>query len=491
MSESTFTRLKAFLAEPEEAVSWVVADLLPTGGLSLLGAKPKVGKSTLARAIAHAVSTGLPCLGRQTSRGLVLYVSIEERRSDVRRHFALLGDEDDPDLVVHVGPVPGTPKGANREGIRRHRLAWLTAQLERYRPVLVVIDTFALFIALKDANDYSEVNEVAAPLIALARSSGTHFLFTHHARKQEAELIDALVGSTGIVGAVDTVMLLRRHPDGSRTIQSNQRVGLEFDETLLQLDKTTGTLSTAGTVEDARLDAAIQRLVSFLSFPSRSGTPATESELLKAVEGRADLLVRAIREAVSRGTLRRTGDGKPRKPYYYSLPGNEIRTRYERDERNEGNERNERDETDDESLVLSFPSFPGSTDPAADLAELRRQIQTPSRGRDSLGRRLPGKSLDGCVERGLDQLENATECLGTWLEDKRLKKFPDFDDWLEKLAEHREVIDGILRRAESAESTDQIRPQTAAELCACSEPAVAWSADEGFCSACWERRCRP
>jgi hypothetical protein len=350
-SASTFVRLKAFLAEPEERVSWVIEGLLPSGGLSVLGAKPKVGKSTLARVMAHAVSTDTACLGRQTTRGLVLYVSIEERRSDVRRHLALLGSVNDPGLLVHVGPVPGRPSGTSREAIRRHRVAWLTAQLERFEPSLVVIDTFALFMSLKDTNDYSEVTEAAAPLIALARTSGAHFLFTHHARKQDAELIDALVGSTGIVGFVDTVMLLRRHRDGTRTIETNQRVGVEFDETVLTLDKTTGMVGIGGSLDDAHLEAVIQRyLVRLVRVSS-----ATESELRADVTGPNELLARALREAVRRGLIVRSGLGKPGKPYLYSL----SRTRGETDKTDDTDKTDYTDKTDDTVSSVSSVS-PGN-----------------------------------------------------------------------------------------------------------------------------------
>jgi hypothetical protein len=45
----TFTPMKELLNEPEEQTRWLVEDHLPAGGNSLLVAKPKVGKSTLAR----------------------------------------------------------------------------------------------------------------------------------------------------------------------------------------------------------------------------------------------------------------------------------------------------------------------------------------------------------------------------------------------------------------------------------------------------------
>lgn len=45
----SLTQLCDLLNEPEEAVPWTVDGLLPAGGVSLLVAKPKTGKSTLAR----------------------------------------------------------------------------------------------------------------------------------------------------------------------------------------------------------------------------------------------------------------------------------------------------------------------------------------------------------------------------------------------------------------------------------------------------------
>jgi hypothetical protein len=45
--------------------------------------------------------------------------------------------------------------------------------------------------------------------------------------------------------------------------------------------------------------------------------------------------------------------------------------------------------------------------------------------------------------------------------------------------------------ASGAESTDPEQPQTQPELCGCGEPAVAWSADDGWCAPCWAKRCEP
>jgi hypothetical protein len=64
-----FTCLGDLLAEPAEAVRWLVADHLLVGGDSLLVGKPKTGKSTLVRALALSVARGEDFLGWKTTKG--------------------------------------------------------------------------------------------------------------------------------------------------------------------------------------------------------------------------------------------------------------------------------------------------------------------------------------------------------------------------------------------------------------------------------------
>jgi hypothetical protein len=352
---ATFKRLSDFLAESDEPVNWILEGLLPVGGLSLLIAKPKVGKSTLARYIAHCVARGVACLGRRVHVGPVLYISIEERRRDVRAHFAQLGNADDLDLHVHVGPVPGTPAGNKRDAIRRHRLAWLATEIKRLRPVLVVIDTWGRFVAVKDGNDYAEATDATDPVIALARETNTHLLFTHHAKKGDGELTDSVLGSTAIVGSVDTVLLERRQRDKVRTLESNQRVGDDLDELVLLLDKDGGTLRLAGTLENARLDELIRRILVRL-VPERW---ITEKQLREGVDGRDGDVGHALREAVRRGLVIRKGEGKPNKPHLYARTG----TRDERDDRDDGDKRDKRDDSFFSGSRPSRPSSPNSAPP--------------------------------------------------------------------------------------------------------------------------------
>ena len=82
-----FTELKALLKEPEEDRPWLVDGLLPMAGFSIVGAKPKVGKSTLARNLALTIARGETFMDRKTAQGPVVYLALEEKRSEVQRHF--------------------------------------------------------------------------------------------------------------------------------------------------------------------------------------------------------------------------------------------------------------------------------------------------------------------------------------------------------------------------------------------------------------------
>src|SRR2546426_12350319 len=104
--QPALTHIRDLLAEPDDAVSWIVDGLLPAGGLSVFGGKPKGGKSTTARAIALRVSRGEPVLGRTTTKGPVVYLGLEDPRRVTKGHLRALGAQPDDDLYVFTGHRP-------------------------------------------------------------------------------------------------------------------------------------------------------------------------------------------------------------------------------------------------------------------------------------------------------------------------------------------------------------------------------------------------
>ena len=193
------THLGDLLQEPEEEVSWIVEGLLPAGGVSLLVAKPKTGKSTLARGCALAVARGKNFLGRHTSCGKVVYLALEEKKSEVRKHFADLGADGNEQIFVHCSAAP-------QEAVEE-----LLEVVKCERPVLVIVDPILRLARLRDANDYAQVNLAMEPLVTMAREFNTHLLLIHHMGKGErADATDQILGSTAFSAAVDTNLMTKK-----------------------------------------------------------------------------------------------------------------------------------------------------------------------------------------------------------------------------------------------------------------------------------------
>jgi hypothetical protein len=300
-----FTHMSILLAEHEEETRWLVEDHLPLGGDSLLVAKPKVGKSTLARCLALAVARGDDFLGCHTAQGPVFYLALEEKRAEVRRHFRAMGARDDDPIFVFCATSPA-------DG-----LVQLTDAMQEEKPVLVVVDPLFRFVRMRDGNDYAAVTNSLEPLHGLARSSDAHVLAVHHLGKGERQGGDGVLGSTALFAAIDTLLIMKRN-DKYRTLSSIQRYGTDLEEITLQYDPDIRTLSAGVSRSEADQSEAAKAIVEFLETQPE---PVGESTIHASVEGRKTVMVKALRQAVKDGTIIRTGAGKKNDTYRYSVPG--------------------------------------------------------------------------------------------------------------------------------------------------------------------------
>jgi hypothetical protein len=302
-----FTRLGDLLNEPEEQVRWLVEGHLPGGGDSLLVAKPKVGKSTLARCLALAVARGDDFLGCRTSQGPVFYLALEEKRSEVKRHFQAMGARQDDPIFVFCSTAPA-------DG-----LAQLRAAAEREKPVLIIVDPLFRFTRIKDGNDYAAVTNALEPLHAFARECGAHVLAVHHAGKR-GDGGDSVLGSTALFGAVDTLLLMKRS-DRYRTLSSIQRYGTDLEEITLDYDSDTRTLS-AGVARSEADEAEARKAIS--EYLATQTEPVEENLIHEAIEARRATKQKALRKLVDAGKVKRTGTGKKGDRYRYQNAGTQV-----------------------------------------------------------------------------------------------------------------------------------------------------------------------
>ena len=293
-----FSTLDDLLAEPEEEVAYVWERTLPAGGISICAAKPKVGKSTFVRNLVVAILRGTPFFGRAITPGAVVYLCLEEKRAEIAGHFRRMGASGG-NLYIHTGRAPDDA------------LAALTIAIAEYRPVFAVIDPLSRFVRLNDANAYAEVARAMEPIIDLARTSGCHIVCVHHAGKGERTGGDALLGSTALFGAVDTLLMMKRR-DQVRTIETMQRYGEDMEETVVYLDSETGIVTMGGDLATMLMGQAQAAVLAAMGNDT-----LTEPDIRARVGGNESTTGKALRALVDEGKVARTGKGKRGDPYQY------------------------------------------------------------------------------------------------------------------------------------------------------------------------------
>ena len=322
----SLTPLAELMREPEETVLWLLDKLLPAGGLSLLAAKPKTGKSTLARCLALAVARGEEFFGRPTVAGPVVYLALEEKRAEVRKHFADLGARGDEPIHIHCAAAPV------------EAILSLVEVVKQIKPVLVIIDPVLRMVRVRDANDYAQVSAALEPLMSIARQYSTHVLLVYHLGKGErADATDAILGSTAFFAAVDTALVMKRS-ELHRTLQSRQRYGTDLPETILEFEPVSRKVWLG--VEKSEADA---RRVdqSILEYLERSEGTRTEVEIDDAVKGRNEAKRKELRVLVEEGAVIRSGSGTKGDPFKYAkcsdpCPSHIVGTRVQESDKGTG-----------------------------------------------------------------------------------------------------------------------------------------------------------
>jgi predicted ATP-dependent serine protease len=162
-----------------------VDGLIARGTLTLLGAHPKAGKTTL---LIHACRAWV----QQNLR--VVYLSEDSRavwRERVKR-FPELGA-----LILNAIP-------------RAHPENWARAVRE-LEPDIVIVDTIRRFMPAKDENDSASVSLALAPFVDLQQElPRTAIVLVHHTKKSlssDGEITD-IAGSHAFTAEVDAILLL-------------------------------------------------------------------------------------------------------------------------------------------------------------------------------------------------------------------------------------------------------------------------------------------
>jgi hypothetical protein len=189
---------------------FVVPGIVPHG-TTLLGGRPKAGKTTLTMQISYAVAEehGTVLGVRLDQQGDVLLLALEDTEERLQRRFRQMFPNARAwprRLYVHyVWPT-----------LAQGGLDYLEEVMDAYANLaLIAIDSWPLFrgpVAGKGgySQDYTDMDRVSA---RVRRRSASLLLTTHTTKtksQQDGEEIDFIQDTTGITAGVDTVLVMKR-----------------------------------------------------------------------------------------------------------------------------------------------------------------------------------------------------------------------------------------------------------------------------------------
>ena len=197
------------LSEPVEADVYIVDKILPPG-VTLLCGHQKIGKSWLALKLCLCATRGVDLWGYKTKHCKAMYCCLEDTRKRIRKRY---------DGLVEAAEElqETTPAGWLDFRFQCPKLDnGLVEELEQYveenpECKLIVIDTLLMITPRMNdspyANDYNNI-------VALKKFADKYeiaIVLIHHTRKlKAADPFDEILGTTGLNGAADAMMLLSR-----------------------------------------------------------------------------------------------------------------------------------------------------------------------------------------------------------------------------------------------------------------------------------------
>lgn len=213
---------------------WLVEHVLPLGALGVLWGRSGDLKSWVANDLCMRIATGTPWFGRETRRGLVLYVAAEGAYgfgSRVRAWRQFKG-EGLPKPLFKLIPHAVAITGEDLD----HMVAAILA-LDA-RPSLIVLDTLARTFGVGDENKQADMNAYVTAADRLRDATGATVLIVHHSGVGDGQRER---GSSVLRGAADTMIKVARDGDRlrlvNRTPEGKQKDAEEFDDIRLRVQK--------------------------------------------------------------------------------------------------------------------------------------------------------------------------------------------------------------------------------------------------------------
>ena len=297
--------LDAIAAQPPAPARWALPGLLPEGVILLAG-KPKMGKSWLALDLGLAVAAGATALGTfPAEQEHVLYLGLEDNERRIyERTQKMLPGQKLPGAFIWAGVWAPLIEGGLED---------LQSFLHTYTSTrLIIIDTLVRVRSMRTANSsiYGEDYATITPLKHLAEQYNISIMLVHHLRKSgAADVMDEISGTTGLTGATDCNMVLRRERGQNAATLAITGRDVEEQSLSLLFHEPTGRWSmVTPTSTKRKLSPERQAIVDLLQ---QEGPTLTAPEISQHLHKSANATANLLHEMEKQGIL-----FKPSRGYY-------------------------------------------------------------------------------------------------------------------------------------------------------------------------------
>jgi hypothetical protein len=221
---------RAAMKKPK--VRWLLHGLLPAGDLTIIGGRPKVGKTRLAMAMVAAVlnGEGMFDLPSPLQECPVVLVTDDQSDADTNAMLEALKVWDHPRLIT-----------SSSFRLSESDLDGLLELVKAHPGALVVLDSLrSISRVLSHGENDPEIGTTLYDLKQAVIDAGGTLLLIHHCNKTESLVgVEALSGHSAIAGAANTILTLhyivngKGQPDKSgseRRLVREARTGGGFDD---------------------------------------------------------------------------------------------------------------------------------------------------------------------------------------------------------------------------------------------------------------------
>ena len=213
-------------------VEYLIDGILPAVGLCMIAAPPKYGKSYLVLDLSTCIAQGVPFLGFTTHKAGVLYLALEDSPNRIKERV----------MQVNGGTYPENVNLLFSVDLLEDDLMKGLLEIMKLIPQtkMIIIDTLQVVReSTKNEASYASDYKEMRIFKQFAEKMGICILLVHHCRKTIDALdpLNSISGTTGIVGAMDAVIVMYRKKRESVDTQmfvtgrdvENQTYQLNFD----------------------------------------------------------------------------------------------------------------------------------------------------------------------------------------------------------------------------------------------------------------------